>query len=359
MKRLKDIITNPLSGPFSDIYNRHSSLEFLETIASTLDMTYILNHSGDKPLSPVAYRLIYGEYAETLGNQARGLLADSAYTQFADKWTRLFDALNLEYNPIQNYDMTEKTIKDETTTTFGKKIDDDLSITFGKKVDDDDTITFGKKIDDDNTNTYGKTVDDDDTITFGKRIDDDDSLIHGKAVTKTGSQNENEVDTPRVETTTAESVNAYNNAGTATPKSKTVVSHTGTDEKDITTTYTNVKDQESGTDTDNRDIVESGTEKHEKDYQEGGTDSQARDISESGTEKHEKDYEESGTEGQDRDIQESGTEKNERDYEFTRSGNIGVTTSQQMLESEWELRKHNLYKMMMEDLDTIYCIPCY
>lgn len=359
MKRLKDIIENPLSGPFSDIYSRHTSLDFLATIASTLDMSYVLGHSGNKPLSPTAYHLIYGDYAETLGSQARGLLADSAFIQFGDKWTRLFEALNLEYDPIQNYSMTEQTVRDETTTTFGKKIDDDLSITFGKKVDDDDTITFGKKIDDDNTNTYGKKVDDDDTITFGKKVDDDNTITHAKAVTKSGSQNDHEVDTPRVETTTAESVNAYNNAGTATPKSSTVVSHTGTDTKDVTTTYTNVKDQESGTTTDNRDIEESGTETHNKDYEESGTDSQARDISESGTETHAKDYQESGTEGQGRDIQESGTEVNSRDYEFTRSGNIGVTTSQQMLESEWELRKHNLYKMMMEDLDTIYCIPCY
>ena len=47
-------------------------------------------------------------------------------------------------------------------------------------------------------------------------------------------------------------------------------------------------------------------------------------------------------------------EKNKR--KLTRSGNIGVTTSQQMIQSEIDLRQYNLYDQMMEDVDSVMCL---
>ena len=41
---------------------------------------------------------------------------------------------------------------------------------------------------------------------------------------------------------------------------------------------------------------------------------------------------------------------------LTRSGNIGVTTSQQMLQSEIDLRQWNFYNMLMNDIDEIMCL---
>ena len=48
---------------------------------------------------------------------------------------------------------------------------------------------------------------------------------------------------------------------------------------------------------------------------------------------------------------------NERD--LTRSGNIGVTTSQQMIESEYNLRKKNLLDLIYKDIDNILFIDIY
>ena len=42
--------------------------------------------------------------------------------------------------------------------------------------------------------------------------------------------------------------------------------------------------------------------------------------------------------------------------QLTRSGNIGVTTSQQMLQSEIDLRQWDFYNMMMDDIDSIMCL---
>lgn len=42
-----------------------------------------------------------------------------------------------------------------------------------------------------------------------------------------------------------------------------------------------------------------------------------------------------------------------------RSGNIGVTTSQQMLESELSLRKYKFYHQIMNDIDKYMCLLVY
>lgn len=44
---------------------------------------------------------------------------------------------------------------------------------------------------------------------------------------------------------------------------------------------------------------------------------------------------------------------------LTRSGNIGVTTSQQMLQSEIELRKFNFIDMILKDVDSVMCLHIY
>ena len=44
---------------------------------------------------------------------------------------------------------------------------------------------------------------------------------------------------------------------------------------------------------------------------------------------------------------------------ITRKGNIGVTTSQQLIESELELRKHDFYKIVYNDIDSILCMKIY
>ena len=47
------------------------------------------------------------------------------------------------------------------------------------------------------------------------------------------------------------------------------------------------------------------------------------------------------------------------DKTLTRSGNIGVTTSQQMLESELNLRKYDFYQQVFKDVDKILCSYIY
>jgi hypothetical protein len=50
---------------------------------------------------------------------------------------------------------------------------------------------------------------------------------------------------------------------------------------------------------------------------------------------------------------------NDNNRTLTRSGNIGVTTSQQMLQSELDLRKWNFANMLYDDVDSICCLCLY
>lgn len=50
---------------------------------------------------------------------------------------------------------------------------------------------------------------------------------------------------------------------------------------------------------------------------------------------------------------------NENKRELTRQGNIGVTTSQQMLTSELELREYNFFEKILADIDSVICLSTY
>lgn len=56
---------------------------------------------------------------------------------------------------------------------------------------------------------------------------------------------------------------------------------------------------------------------------------------------------------------ESGTDTETRNYELTRAGNIGVTTSQQMLESEIKLWQYDFMKIVYANIDEILTIDVY
>ena len=50
---------------------------------------------------------------------------------------------------------------------------------------------------------------------------------------------------------------------------------------------------------------------------------------------------------------------NDNHRQLKRAGNIGVTTSQQMLESELEIRKNIFIETVMNDIDSIMCLKIY
>ncbi len=55
----------------------------------------------------------------------------------------------------------------------------------------------------------------------------------------------------------------------------------------------------------------------------------------------------------------SGTDTETGNERLTRHGNIGVTTSQQMLESEIKLRQYSFIEEMFNDIDKVLCLKIY
>lgn len=67
----------------------------------------------------------------------------------------------------------------------------------------------------------------------------------------------------------------------------------------------------------------------------------------------------SDTSGAQADNQTSIEKKNTGSETLTRHGNIGVTTSQQMLQSEIDLRKFDFWEMVFRDIDRLICQQVY
>lgn len=65
------------------------------------------------------------------------------------------------------------------------------------------------------------------------------------------------------------------------------------------------------------------------------------------------------TSGASRDNETHKVTENTGKETLTRSGNIGVTTSQQMLESEFKVRQYDFYKMIYNDIDSVLCLSIY
>ena len=217
-----------------------------ESINDKLDMLYY-SRSGDKSVSRlVSKRLNTDGYLPSLD---RAALASAIFSYYSVKWSKLYDTLSFEYNPIENYRMEEEeTINgsNSNTTTDTGTIDRDAS----------------------NSRTDSGTIEHDGTVS------DIVNKVYG-----------------------------FNSSSASN-------SDTSTDTVDSTETH---------------DLTFSET------------------VDE--TETHNLSY---GTEG------ESETTRG-----LTRAGNIGVTTSQQMIESERALWDWNYFNVIFSDIDSFCCLDIY
>ena len=69
-----------------------------------LDFEYINNQSGDKIVSPAVEKaLTSGQLSDTSFNT----LCDVAWMMYNKRWSRLWEILTAEFNPIENYSMTD------------------------------------------------------------------------------------------------------------------------------------------------------------------------------------------------------------------------------------------------------------
>ena len=245
------------------------------SLSDYLDLEYFANRSGNKIVSPLVDILSDGE---ALTNENRTLIAAEIRALFMTNCEKEYATISAQYNPIQNYDMTESLSNDVKTVEYGhtNTRTDDL--------------------------THTRT--DDLTIT---RTDD---LTH----TKNGT----ETQTPDLTDSTDNAVYGFNSE-TAVPTGQQSRTSTGTNETEYDLT-----DTDSGTVTNTDEGTVTNTD-----------------------------------EGTVTDV-ESGADTHRHSYTLTRSGNIGVTTSQQMLQSERDLWIWNYFRdVVFPDVDKVLTIKIY
>lgn len=93
-------------------YITSNAVPWTNTEADSMNLLY-LGHSADKFISPVLQRILDAGEVTSRGAQIRQSIGDL----YGDKWFRLYHALvEVEYDPITNYDMTETSSDTHTGT---------------------------------------------------------------------------------------------------------------------------------------------------------------------------------------------------------------------------------------------------
>lgn len=99
-----------------------------ENISTSLDDVYI-SKSGSKTIAPlISSEIVGGELSES----AKQRIATEVYTVFNIQWSKRYNTLSFEYNPIENYRMTETeetTAHDESSRTENGTINRDDNTT--------------------------------------------------------------------------------------------------------------------------------------------------------------------------------------------------------------------------------------
>ena len=303
MKKLIDVFPDWLTNGIFVALNGYDVPWKNDIQSNMLDIEYFTNQSGDKFISPLIIKMMSGE---TLTQIEINIIAATIFGIYGKNWNALWDTLSFEYNPIENYSMIETMTNDQTVDQYGR------------------TTTRTDNLQHSKTGT--------DTLTHNTTDTRTDNLQHTKTGSDTLTPNTTETTTPNLNNARTDTIAGFNSTGLVTSEGSTV-SATGTNTITRTgseATQYNTTDSETGTQTNAR----TGTE---------GTQYNTTD-SETGTQSH----------------AESGTDTHTRNYTLTRSGNIGVTTSQQMIQSERDLWKWNFYRdVVFKDIDSMLTLMVY
>ena len=319
LKRLNDVFSDGITG--SGIFTAMNTIQALPFDVSPLimDIEYFGNISGDKIVSPLIDRIVTGDEISATEKQK---LSNIIISMYYERWGKLFDTMSLEYNPIQNYDMVEQMEDDETVQEYGKTLQRTDNLTHTKTGNDTETNNLQEQrtdnLSDQRTDNLSKSVD--------------------RTVTETYDTEDTE--TPNLTNSTDNTIFGFNSLVGVESDAQTVTA-TGSTTKDKTGTVETETD-ESETNTGTQTTQHTGTSTNAK----TGTVQMSHNTTDSDT----------GTQN----TVSGGSDTSTRNYTLRRSGNIGVTTSQQMIEAErnvwlWDF----FHTVVFPDVDRILTIPIY
>lgn len=312
-KRLKDVFTldvQNLVPAWADWTNKgiFTRLKAIAPWSTTVDDKqlndlYALSRQ-EKILSTLGVGVFF-DMQYTPGAKLSGAstyIANIAYTKFSEKWTRLWAARAMEYNPIENYNMIES--GEDTNTKSGS-------------ISRSDTGTV--------TDTHTGTD------TLAKSGEETHSKGGSEVHTFAGKEKTTNTVTSNT-TGTDNGVYGFNSA-TAVPSDTSTGTQTGLSDSELE--FTN----RTNTDSFNNRVDTDGFTNRQDTQTKNLTDTETRNLSGGETYNNVKD---------------------KLDHSLTRSGNIGVTTTQQMLEQElniWDV--FDYFEIVFKDIDSLLLLDIY
>ena len=105
INQIVDIFENANAGIFKalkDLVDTNQVSELFEWLDNyeELDIDYYVSHSGEKYASRFYLTMI--DHEKTISD-----IAKIIFNRFSEKWDKTYQAMMMEYNPINNYDMVE------------------------------------------------------------------------------------------------------------------------------------------------------------------------------------------------------------------------------------------------------------
>lgn len=331
-QRLKDFYISPMTkGVFRSFIDAGLTVPWDDSTAEAtrLDSVYHFQRSGQKIISPLVENYLSDD--ETLSDENRLELSMIIFSIFGDKWSKLWEAWNMEYNPIENYSMVEdgtdqdKHTGNDATTRTGSEDNSGAITKTGTETNSGAVVRSGSEKDSGKVTKTGSERDSGSNVRSGSQQD------AGSAADNTRNSNHN--------------VYGFNSSsGVPSDADTETASH-----KNITT-YNDVTDTISNTHT--YQSVEDETDKTHTYNNVTDTDTRAKTYNLSDADTRKKTY---------NNIKDEATFNSQHDlrHHLTRSGNIGVTTSQQMLESELDLRQWIYFENVMKDIDSLLTLNIY
>lgn len=334
VKRLIDVFPNFIMG--SGFFSELNKLDVPWNVsAADLDLEYIGNHSGDKPISPLVNKLLVDGVLAPV-NVTR--LAKVVFSMNHENWDRLYLALQKEYDPLQNYNGTETRtiVTDETgASTLART---------GTESTDSDLV-------DTNVKSGNEVIASSGSDSLSKTGSDTETIDSGITETKTGTNNTTRNNSSNSTNSDSKDDSIYGfNSSSSSPSDKSVSSSTGSE-------TSNGTDNTTINETNGTDIDTTTTNTHNT------TDTQTYGKSDTHTYNSVKDERSNNSSSVlTLDTTDTGSTSGHSESvdSFHREGNYGVRTSQEMIEQEFELRiKYRFFDVVFGDIDKTLCLSIY
>lgn len=335
---LKENQTNPLinanylnSGDLSK--NPIPSAEFQENLKNFLIFSY---GSMEIRKNLVKYATIVNEkLVDTIRNACTNMYISNDY-----RYSTLYSTITAEFNPIENYSMTERIeteYQGQESNVLSKSGSEKNNAT--SNIDKSDVTSFS------GTESNQNTMSGSESDTLTKSGTENDTL------SKSGSEHTTN-NVGGKTSTVNHAVSPYDSSTLATASADETVD--GSQSNDTTLTYNSRQDSNVKTYRDRQDTnVKTFNNRTDTNITSFKNRVNSTDILESGSNCNELSFENR----KDENVHSFTDRKDVTTH--TRSGNIGVTTSQQMLESSRDLADFNLLSVVGLDIVKRICNRCY